>query len=164
MERLSSSGRRVSPQYTRICRAATEANQIDSCLMCVGHLKFLDDQDSQRRAPPIPVCTVPFSAEVLLTSARSGHILDCGGRCNRCLQGNVSTHSGRDPAATNRKRPTLVECGSPLLSVPGCPSLRQLSVGPQADEGLERGLQQPSGYLHDRWYRKLKLAKGALFP
>ena len=33
----------------------------------VGHLELLCDQESQRRAPPTQVCTMPLSAEVLLT-------------------------------------------------------------------------------------------------
>ena len=50
---------------------------------CVGHLTFLGNQESLDRASQPQVWVLPISAEVLLTSARNGYILDCGGRCER---------------------------------------------------------------------------------
>ena len=64
----------------------------------VGHLELLCNQESQRRAPATQVCTVPLSAEVLLTLARTGHILDCGGRFNRHHVADRETRIGLLPS------------------------------------------------------------------
>jgi len=40
MERMSSSGRRISTQYTQSCHSASTVNQTDWISRRVGHLKF----------------------------------------------------------------------------------------------------------------------------